>query len=144
YTNYNESDIGIKTIKLLTTLGYSVVIPKHLESARTYISKGLIRDAQKIARKNIDLLKDLITDETPLLGIEPSAILGFRDEYLKLVEEDKKPIAEKLAKNCFLIDEFLAAEIDKGNIAKDAFTSESRVVKLHGHCHQKALSSLTH
>lgn len=144
YTNFNESEIGVKAITLLTRLGYKVEIPKHLESARTYISKGLIRDAQKIARKNVEMLKDLITDEAPLLGIEPSAILGFRDEYIKLVEKDQQEAARKLAKNCFLIDEFIASEIDKGNISKDAFTSENKHIKLHGHCHQKALSSVTH
>jgi FAD/FMN-containing dehydrogenase/Fe-S oxidoreductase len=144
YTNYNESDIGIKAIQLLTKLGYQVEIPKHLESGRTFISKGLIRDAQKIARKNVELLKDLISSETPLLGIEPSGILGFRDEYIKLVDKENRPAAEKLAKNCFLIDEFIAKEIESGNITKDDFTSESKTVKLHGHCHQKALSSVTH
>lgn len=144
YTNFNESEIGIKTITLLTKLGYTVEIPKHLESARTYISKGLIRDAQKIARKNVGLLKDLITAETPLVGIEPSAILGFRDEYIKLVENDQRPVAEKLAKNCFMIDEFISSEIDKGALSKDAFTKDNKTVKLHGHCHQKALSSVTY
>jgi len=143
YTNYNESEIGIKAIKLLTKLGYQVEIPKHLESARTYMSKGLMRDAQKIARKNVELLKDLITDETPLLGIEPSAILGFRDEYPSLVDKKDREAAEKLGKNSLIIDEFIAREIEKGKISKDLFTSETKNIKLHGHCHQKALSSLT-
>ncbi|MBX9851363.1 MAG: FAD-binding protein [Cytophagaceae bacterium] len=144
YTNYNELEIGVKAVKLLTKLGYQVEIPKHLESARTYISKGLMKDARRIARKNVEMLKDLITDQTPLLGIEPSAILGFRDEYPLLAEKDKKAIAEKLGKNCFIIDEFISKEIDKGNISPDVFTNDIRTVKLHGHCHQKALSSVTH
>jgi FAD/FMN-containing dehydrogenase/Fe-S oxidoreductase len=142
YTNYNESEIGIKAIAVLTQLGYQVVVPEHLESARTYMSKGLMREAQKIARKNVAMLKDLITDETPLLGIEPSAILGFRDEYPSLVEKKDRAAAEKLAKNCLIIDEFIAKEIDKGNISKDIFKTEAKNIKLHGHCHQKALSSV--
>src|SRR6185437_6961326 len=72
YTNYNEAEIGVKAITLLTKLGYEVQIPNHLESARTYISKGMIKEAKKIARRNVELLKDVITDKTPLLGIEPS------------------------------------------------------------------------
>jgi Fe-S oxidoreductase/FAD/FMN-containing dehydrogenase len=142
YTNYNESEIGIKAIKLLTKLGYQVEVPNHLESARTYISKGLMRNAQKIARKNVEMLTGLIRDDSPLLGIEPSAILGFRDEYPSLVEKEKRKEAEQLAKNCLMIDEFIGREIDKGNISKELFTSESRNIKLHGHCHQKALSSV--
>jgi FAD/FMN-containing dehydrogenase/Fe-S oxidoreductase len=144
YTNYNESDIGIKAVKLLTRLGYEVEIPEHLESARTFISKGLIREAQKIARKNVAMLKDLISEKTPLLGIEPSAILGFRDEYPALVDKSEEKTALNLAKNCLLIDEFISKEIDAGRISKDDFTSEAKKVKLHGHCHQKALSSVLH
>lgn len=144
YTNFNESEIGQKAIKLLTSLGYEVEVPNHLESARTYISKGLLKDAKKIARKNVDFLKSLISEKTPLLGIEPSAILSFRDEYPVLVGEDLKADAEKLSKNCFLIDEFLSKQIDAGNISKDLFKEENKSIKLHGHCHQKALSSVDH
>lgn len=144
YTNYNESDLGIKTIQLLTRLGYQVEIPKHLESARTYISKGMIRDAQKIAKQNVAMLKDLVTAATPLLGIEPSAILGFRDEYPSLVTEECRGEAEQLGKHCLLVDEFLSMEMDKGNIDRALFSSLPQKVKLHGHCHQKALSSVEH
>ncbi|MFN6945833.1 MAG: FAD-binding and (Fe-S)-binding domain-containing protein [Cytophagaceae bacterium] len=144
YTNYNESDIGIKAIKLLTRLGYEVSVPKHLESGRTYLSKGLIRDAQKIAKKNITYLKGLVSENTPLLGIEPSAILTFRDEYPKMAGESLLQDAQLLAKNSFLIDEFIASEIDKGHITLDQFTAEEKKIKLHGHCHQKALSSVAH
>jgi Fe-S oxidoreductase len=80
FTNFNESDIGIKAVMLLGKLGYSVVIPRHRESGRTFLSKGLLRSARKIAVKNILMLRDVVTDEQPLVGIEPSALLTFRDE----------------------------------------------------------------
>ncbi len=78
----------------------------------------------------------------PLIGIEPSAILTFRDEYIDLADDENFAAAKQLAKNVFLIDEFIAAEIEKGNINKDLFTKEKRLIKLHGHCQQKALSSV--
>jgi FAD/FMN-containing dehydrogenase/Fe-S oxidoreductase len=144
FTEYLDTEIGIKAIKLLTKLGYEVEIPKHLQSARTYLSKGLVRESQKIAKKNVALLKDLITEKTPLLGIEPSGILSFRDEYPSLVDKKDETVAKQLGKNCLLIDEFLSKEIDAGNITREFFTSENRKIKLHGHCHQKALSSVLH
>ncbi len=100
FTNYNESDIGIKAILLLTKLGYEVKIPVHKESGRTFLSKGLVRSAKKIATKNVNLLKDLISEETPLIGIEPSAILAFRDEYPELVETDFATGSRKTGKKC--------------------------------------------
>ena len=142
FTNYNDSEIGIKAVTLLERLGYSVIIPKHIESGRAWLSKGLLREAKQIANQNILLLKDIVTAETPLIGIEPSAILTFRDEYVDLADDNNFAAAKVLAKNVFLIDEFIAAEIDKGNICKELFTKEKKLVKLHGHCQQKALSSV--
>jgi FAD/FMN-containing dehydrogenase/Fe-S oxidoreductase len=142
YTNFNDTEVGIKAIKLLTKLGYVVNMPAHIESGRTFLSKGLLEEAKKVAKKNIAMLKEVVKDDAPLLGIEPSAILGFRDEYPLLVDENEKAAAEKLAKNCFLIDEFISKEAEAGRINKDLFTKEAKTVKLHGHCHQKALSSV--
>ncbi|MGC2580353.1 MAG: hypothetical protein WA376_22505, partial [Terrimicrobiaceae bacterium] len=91
----------------------------------------------------VELLKDVITSEAPLVGIEPSAILGFRDEVPDLVPERLVQPAIALSKNALLIDEFIAREADSGRIRREAFTEETRHIKLHGHCHQKALASLT-
>lgn len=141
FTRYNDTEIGIKAILLLSRLGYDVVIPKHLESARTFLSKGLVKKAKQIANKNISLLKDVISKEIPLVGIEPSAILAFRDEYIDLAEKHQIKDSEKLASNSFMIDEFLKKEILAGKITKEQFTKEEQFIKLHGHCHQKALAS---
>ena len=141
FTRFNDADIGVKAIRLLTRLGYEVIIPKHLESARTYLSKGLVKKAKQIAQSNVLLLKDVVTGQAPLVGIEPSAILTFRDEYIELVDKPLQEDAEKLASNSFMIDEFLNAEMEKGNISKNQFTKERKHIKLHGHCHQKSLAS---
>ena len=142
FTNYNDTAIGIQSILLLEKLGYEVIIPEHAESGRAWLSKGLIRQGQKIANKNISLLKDLVTADCPLIGIEPSAILTFRDEYPDLASDDLLDAAKTLSQRVFLIDEFIAAEIEKGNIRKDQFTKTARKVKLHGHCQQKAIASV--
>ncbi len=142
FTNLTDTEIGIKAIELLTKLGYGVKMLDNVDSGRTYLSKGLVPEAQALAQQNVDLFKDLITEQTPLIGIEPSAILGFRDEYPKLVAEENRSAAKALGKNALLIDEFIAQEIEKGNITADAFTDKPQQILLHGHCHQKALSSI--
>ncbi|MCU0355215.1 MAG: FAD-binding oxidoreductase, partial [Cytophagales bacterium] len=142
FTDYNDTEIGKKAVLLLERLGYQVVIPKHGESGRAALSKGLLRKAKAIAERNVTLLKDLVTDESPLVGIEPSAILTFRDEYPELVGEHLREAARELAKNTLTVEEFLARELDKGSIRPEQFTTEKRLVKLHGHCQQKAVGSL--
>ncbi|AEI47393.1 FAD-binding and (Fe-S)-binding domain-containing protein [Runella slithyformis] len=143
FTNYNDVEIGQKAILLLEKLGYEVIIPKHVESGRTYLSKGLVKEAKNIAVQNVTLLKDLISAGTPLIGIEPSAILTFRDEYLDLVPEALRDAAQQLAQNALQIEEFIAREIDAKRVQRQQFTDTEKTIKLHGHCHQKALSSLT-
>lgn len=142
FTDYNDTEIGIQSILLLEKLGYEVVIPEHLESGRTWLSKGLVRDAQKIVNKNIELLIPIISEETPLIGIEPSAILTFRDEYADLASEKNLEGAFYLKKHTYLIDEFIASEMELGHINKNLFTKENRTIVLHGHCQQKALTSI--
>ncbi|SFQ35405.1 FAD-binding and (Fe-S)-binding domain-containing protein [Parafilimonas terrae] len=142
FTNYNDTEIGIKAILLLEKLGYEVIMPEHDESGRTWLSKGLIRDAKKIINKNIATLHPLITEDKPLVGVEPSAILTFRDEYVDLADDDLFEIAKELSKKVFTVEEFIAREIDKGNITAQQFKTEKRSIKLHGHCQQKALSSV--
>ena len=143
FTNYNDVQIGIKAVQLLQKLGYEVMLPNSLESARTYLSKGLVKESQKIAQKNIKFFAPLITKDTPLVGIEPSAILSFRDEYLDLAGKELQEKAVAIAKNTFTFEEFIAQEIDAGNITSSQFIATKRLVKVHGHCHQKALSSMT-
>ncbi len=142
FTNYNDVEVGKKAVYLLEKLGYDVTVPKHTESGRSYLSKGFVKEAQKLAIENVNFLKDLVTDETPLIGIEPSAILSFRDEYIDLVPEDMKRAARNISENALLFEEFIAREIEQKRINPDVFTSEKKLIKLPGHCHQKALSSM--
>jgi len=141
--NYNESEIGITAMQLLDKLGYEVKFIEHKPSGRTYLSKGLLDEAKKIAEHNVNLYKGKITAETPLIGIEPSAILTFRDEYPDLLRGEMKETANQIAANTFMIEEFLALELEAGNIDLSLFSEKETLVKLHGHCQQKALSSLT-
>ena len=139
FTNHLDTQIGVDAIQLLLALNYDVKVIKHKESGRAFLSKGLLEKAKDLANKNVSIFKNLVSKETPLIGIEPSAILTFRDEYLRLA--DDKISAEALSKNTFLIEEFIQKEIELGNIKPEQFTLEAKTIKFHGHCHQKALSN---
>ncbi|AWV99953.1 FAD-binding and (Fe-S)-binding domain-containing protein [Arcticibacterium luteifluviistationis] len=142
FSNYNDVTIGQTAIKLLSKLGYAVIIPDHVDSGRPYLSKGMLDEGKERANLNVEMLHELISEETPLIGIEPSCILAFRDDYPELVNIELAEKAEKLAKNALMIDEFIAREIDKKKLDKSIFTDEEKLIKLHGHCQQKAVSSM--
>jgi Fe-S oxidoreductase len=120
------------------------MIPDHIESGRSYLSKGFVKKAKDIAGKNVAMLKDKVTKEVPIIGIEPSAILTLRDEYPELVEPHLKGAAFQLGAHTFLFEEWFSREIENGNIDPERFSKEHKVIKVHGHCHQKALSSMAH
>ncbi|AUP81392.1 FAD-binding and (Fe-S)-binding domain-containing protein [Flavivirga eckloniae] len=139
FTNHLDAQIGIDALELLNKLNYSVEVIDNVESGRAFISKGLLKQAKDLANKNIQVFKDKVTEDKPLLGIEPSAILTFKDEYLKLA--DDKVAAESIAKSTFLIEEFIQQEIALGHITPEQFTLEEKTIKFHGHCHQKAMAN---
>ncbi len=141
FTNYNDVEVGRKAVLLLEALGYEVVLPPHDESGRTWLSKGLVRKAKDLANRNVRQLQGLVTAETPIIGIEPSAILTLRDEYPELVAAELVPAAKAIAQATFLFEEWIAAEISKGEIKPGQFAEKVVPVYIHGHCHQKSLSS---
>ncbi len=141
FSNYNDSALGITAIRLLNRLAIRILIVKHPVSGRTYLSKGLLKKSRQIARKNVELLSAVVNSERPLVGIEPSAILGFRDEFPELVGKDMVGLAKELAENCMTIEEYLDSAFKKQIIDNSLFTKEKARIKLHGHCQQKAIAS---
>lgn len=137
FTQYMDVDLGRDAIDLLTRLGYNIRL-FYGESGRTFISKGFLKQAKKLAGENMEKLRPLVETGWTLVGLEPSAILTFRDEYRRFGLETNQ--VEAIAANSFLIEEFLAVEIGLGNISPELFTREEKKVKIHNHCHQKALS----
>lgn len=139
FTNQQEAELGLTFAKLLLQLGYQVEVPSHVESGRAAISKGCLKRAKEIANDNVTIMTTMVNENNPLVGIEPSAILTFRDEYPDLVAADKRKDAIELGKHSLLYDEFLLKEIQEGRISAEDFGSSEMDIWLHGHCHQKAL-----
>ncbi len=136
FTQYQDIEIGKDAIALLTELGYKLEL-YHGESGRALISKGFLQEAQTAAMKVVADL-DKISDNRPIVGLEPSAILTLRDEFKRFGIETEK--VNRIKNRTFLLEEFLALEMEAGRISSPKFTDEECIVHVHGHCHQKALS----
>jgi Fe-S oxidoreductase len=142
FSIYNDTALAISTVRLLEGLGYAVEIPRQHESGRAAMSKGLLRQARHCAARNVALLHPVVTDEIPLVGIEPSALLSFRDEYPSLLRGTDRAKALELASRTLLLEEFLVREHEAGRLPRSVFRESPRAIRLHGHCHQKALIGL--
>jgi FAD/FMN-containing dehydrogenase/Fe-S oxidoreductase len=142
FTNYDDVHVGIRAVELLEALGYAVELAPVGESGRTWLSKGLVRQARQIVKKNSAILRGKLSADRPMVGIEPSALLTFRDEAIDLAATGDREAVRADAAHCYLFEEFLTREAAAGRITPDAFTDESRDIHLHGHCFQKALAGV--
>ncbi|NQX78800.1 FAD-linked oxidase C-terminal domain-containing protein, partial [Gilvibacter sp.] len=139
FSEYFDKEIAQDAYDLLTGLGYSVHPIRGYNSARALLSKGYLEEATEVIDNNLAQLAPQLGANDLLIGIEPSAILGFRDEYRYMSTD--KAAAEHLAQRAMLIEEFIAQEAAVGNISSAQFTKDEARVKIHNHCYQKALSN---
>lgn len=138
FTQYLDIEVGKDAIDLLHGLGYQIQL-YFGESGRTFISKGFLKQARKLAEKIVDDLYSYTKNKIPVIGLEPSAILSFRDEYHRFHLDTVK--VQSLSDNSWILEEFLSAEISNGRITNRFFTEETKTIKIHAHCHQKSLSN---
>jgi Fe-S oxidoreductase len=141
FTDVNDAQVGMAAVQVLAALGYEVLLVRPAASGRAMISQGFLKKAKVLAEANVAFLREVVGDDAPLVGIEPSAISCFKDEYPDLVSPDLREPARALAGRSLMFEEFIAREMDAGRITSEAFTAEARSVRVHVHCHQKALSS---
>jgi Fe-S oxidoreductase len=104
----------------------------------------------------LDSTHPFIEAGVELVGVEPSEVLTFRDEFLDLCEESQLPTARNLAERSFLLEEWVLRMLDSKDSmgAPDSTDSTSHqdstlpigvklngngALAVHGHCHAKAL-----
>ena len=138
--NFENKNL-IYSIKVLNKFGYQAIIPSYgkdnlsrpLCCGRTYISYGqLDKAASELNRFNDYILKNNYYD-LPVVGIEPSCLLTFNDEYLSLKNINNR---EQIKNKFYLLEEFILDQLKiNSNIKVNDFEQN---VLIHGHCHQKS------
>lgn len=135
FTEFNEPEIGVAAVRVLNRLGYRVVVPPRRCCGRPMISKGFLEEARQKALALTELLYPYALRNVPVIGLEPSCILTVKDDFLSVLGS-KNEKAARVISVCTTFDEFLAGLLSEGF---PSFKESDREVKLHGHCHQKAL-----
>lgn len=143
FTHVFEPELALLAVKVLNKLGYKVEVTKDLDSGRAYFSKGELETAKKMANKNVRSLSKSVHQATALIGIEPSALLSFKDEYPQIVDLELLDEAKILSDKTYLLDEFIAKLMDDEIIDRSYFTTDSKEILIHGHCHQKAITGIS-
>ena len=135
FTDYNHPDLGQAATAVLEHMGYQVVLPRAKCCGRPMLSKGMMDKARRNARYNVDSVFPYIEKGAKLVGLEPSCILSFRDDYVDLLGDSR---ARTVAESTMLIEEFVLWARDEDGAALDFAKAPGKLL-FHGHCHQKAV-----
>jgi Fe-S oxidoreductase len=145
FNNYFESENARAALAVLRAAGYVVHLPRAIDDerplccGRTFLAAGLVDEAKVEARRMLAALKPFIERKVPIIGLEPSCLLGLRDEFLSML-----PGAESaaLAMQAMLFEEFIAREAAAGRLKLNLKALPQKKALLHGHCHQKAFDAM--
>jgi Fe-S oxidoreductase len=144
FNRYFEPENVRAACAVLRAAGYAVNFPRAEDArplccGRTFLASGLVDEAKAEARRMLAALLPYVQRGVPVIGLEPSCLLGLRDEFLAML-----PGAEtgELALNAFLFEEFIARELDAGRFRLNVKSLPQKKALLHGHCHQKAFAAM--
>ncbi|MEM7800147.1 MAG: FAD-linked oxidase C-terminal domain-containing protein, partial [Chloroflexota bacterium] len=141
FNTYNDPHIAQAAVEVLEAAGYEPILPGHTCCGRPMLSKGLLDGARALAEETINKLYPFAADGIPIVGLEPSCLLSFRDDYHYLLSEEMQQKVKVVSEQSFLFEEFVAKEADAGQLELTFKSEEAgREVLLHGHCHQKSLA----
>src|SRR2546425_1225403 len=145
FNRYFEPENIEAALAVLAAGGYTVHLPKPTDGGsrplccgRTFLAVGLIDEARREAERCVAALAPFLERAIPFVGLEPSCMLGFRDEIPSLV---KREDARRLAASALLFEEFLAREAKAGALNL-ALAPVAKRALLHGHCHQKSFAAM--
>ncbi len=145
FNRYFEPENARAALAVLQSAGYRVHLPqpagggRPLCCGRTFLASGLVDEAKAEARRMIETLRPYVERGVPVVGLEPSCLLGLRDEFLSMLPGGE---SAELALNAFLFEEFLAREHEAGRLYLKLGPLREKKALLHGHCHQKAFDAM--
>lgn len=146
FNRYFEREVLDDALTVLVAGGYRVHIPQPSDGTsrplccgRTFLSAGLVDEARAELERSLATLAPFARRAIPIVGLEPSCLLTFRDESLRL---KPGPIAELVSKSALLFEEFLAGEVSNERL-RLALAPVAEKALLHGHCHQKSFGAMS-
>jgi Fe-S oxidoreductase len=143
FNGWFETENAVAAVRVLQAAGYAVHVATKpgggaLCCGRTLLAAGLAAQAKARARELIEAMQPFTDAGVPVVGLEPSCLLTLRDEFLAMGLGEP---AQRLAAQALLLEEFLAREARAGRFAPK-LRAATRPLRVHGHCHQKAMGAM--
>jgi FAD/FMN-containing dehydrogenase/Fe-S oxidoreductase len=145
FSNYFEPENARAALAVLDRAGYGVHIARAADGGRplccgrTFLAAGMVEQAKAEVRRVLDALEPYVGRGVDVVGLEPSCILGLRDEFKSLLPGGE---TDALAQSALLFEEFIAREHETGRLTLPLRPLAEKRALLHGHCHQKAFGTM--
>jgi len=140
HISYHEPEMGVAAVTVMEAAGYEVILIRDRKCCgRPMISKGLLKESRRHAEHNVARLAPFAKRSIPIIGVEPSCIACFRDEYPSLLKTSEAMI---VANQSFFFEEFIMELMEKGELSLPFIVPEKhKTIELHTHCYQKAFGT---
>ena len=146
FNRYFERENLDAALAVLNAGGYRAHVAKPADGSsrplccgRTFLSVGAVEQARHEAERSLAALAPYAERGVPVIGLEPSCLLSFRDETPAMVKGES---AKRVSDHAFTFEEFLAREANEGRLNLPLNKIAERAL-VHGHCHQKAFDAFT-
>ncbi|MDP5191606.1 FAD-binding and (Fe-S)-binding domain-containing protein, partial [Rheinheimera baltica] len=83
FTSFYEAELVADALSLLTKLGFNPILLPFLPNGKPQHVKGFLRDFARTASTAAQFLNQLQALDLPMLGLDASLVLVYRDEYNK-------------------------------------------------------------
>jgi Fe-S oxidoreductase len=144
FNRYFERENLEAALRVFRAGGYQVHVATPIDGSRplccgrTFLAVGKVAEARREAERVIAAVAPFVDRGLPVVGLEPSCILGFRDEIPAMIKSDA---ARRLSRQALLFEEFLVREAEAGKLKLPLNPANARAL-LHGHCHQKSFETM--
>lgn len=137
YVNYNNPQLGKDLIKVMNAFSIGVqLLEKEKCCGVALISNGLIKQAQKQARTNINSIrKSVLEKNIPVIATSSTCTFTIRDEYPHLLDIDNADVREDVELATRYIYRLLSQKKTKLNFK----TGQKIKVAYHTPCHMEKL-----
>jgi FAD/FMN-containing dehydrogenase/Fe-S oxidoreductase len=146
FNRWFEPDNLRAALRVLKAAGYAVEVAtprageRPLCCGRTFLAAGMVDAARVEARRVLEALRPALARGLPIVGLEPSCLFTFRDEYLAMLPAEE---TGRLSSAAVTFEEFIVREHEAGRFTPPFRPLQSRRALLHGHCHQKAFDAMS-
>jgi len=139
FTSFYDANTVHSMMALIKNLGLEPILLPFKPNGKAQHVKGFLARFAKTAKSSSDFLNQLAKLDMPMLGMDASMVLCYRDEYTKTLQ-DKRGAFSVLLAHEWLLD-FIKQDAQQGNAFKSKAVStelsKGKPFKLFAHCTEK-------